>query len=257
MAKLDKSQYSKEEWRKIREQRRYEKELDRIKKENKERLQQQSVLTQEQQRVIPRKPVNRKFDCKTAFVLGNGTSRKDIIPEEIKPYGKIYGCNALYREFEPDFLIAVDVKMILEINKAGYQHTHEVWTNPNKAYHAMKNINFFHPSKGWSSGPTALWLASQHQYERVFILGFDYKGLDDGKKLNNIYADTRNYKKSTEGATFFGNWLRQTVSVVKERPNINFYRVITPDNYIPDELNKFDNLKHIYVEDFKKMFNLS
>jgi len=249
MAKIDKSQYSKEEWRKIKEERRQSKAI--------KKLQEEIKLPEPQQRVQPRKPVLRNFDSKTAFVLGNGTSRKGIDPNELKPYGKIYGCNALYREFDPDFLIAVDVKMILEINKAGYQHSHEVWTNPNKSYHAMKNINFFQPSKGWSSGPTALWLASQHQYERIFILGFDYKGLNDGKLLNNVYADTRNYKKSTEGATFFGNWLRQTVNVIKENSHINFYRVILPDNYIPEELNKFSNLKHIYVDDLKKMFNFS
>jgi hypothetical protein len=150
----------------------------------------------------------------------------------------------------------VDVKMVLEINKAGYQHRHAVWTNPNKSYQKITNLNYFHPSKGWSSGPTALWLASQHKYERVFILGFDYRGLNDGGQFNNLYADTVNYKKSTDGATFFGNWLRQTASVIKDNPNIQYYRVIASDNYCPEELNKFSNLKTILVDDFKKIFNL-
>lgn len=236
MAKIDKTQYTKDEWRKIREQRRLEK----------------LSLTSTESISTPQ--IN---NFKIGFVLGNGTSRKGIDPIELRPYGKIYGCNALYRTFKPDYLVAVDVKMILEIDKAGYQHTNTVWTNPNKSYAKMKDFNFFHPSKGWSSGPTALWLASQHAYDRIYILGFDYKGLNDGKKLNNIYADTINYKKSTDNATFFGNWLRQTATVIKENPNITYYRVITSDNYIPDELNKFNNLKTIYVEDFKKQFNLS
>ena len=197
------------------------------------------------------------FKSHVAFVLGNGTSRKSIDPNALIEYGKIYGCNALYRTFNPDYLIAVDSKMILEIHKSGYQNNNEVWTNPNRSYTNIKNINYFNPSKGWSSGPTALWLATQHKYEKIFILGFDYKGLQDGKKLNNMYADTKNYKKSTDSATFFGNWLRQTVSVVKENQNIQFYRVITSDNYIPQELNNFNNLKHMYVEDFKKMFNIT
>lgn len=251
MAKLDKSQYSKEEWRKIKEERRQNKVIKKLQEEVK------LPKLQPQQQDLSQKVASRNFDSNTAFVLGNGTSRKGIDPAEIRPYGKIYGCNALYREFAPDYLVAVDVKMVLEINKAGYQHTHEVWTNPNKSYHRINNLNYFQPSKGWSSGPTALWLASQHQYERIFILGFDYRGLKEGKLLNNIYADTHNYKKSTDGATFFGNWLRQTVSVVKENPQITYYRIITPDNYIPEELNKFNNLKHIFVEDFKKMFNFS
>jgi uncharacterized Rossmann fold enzyme len=197
------------------------------------------------------------IESNTAFVLGNGTSRASVKSQELKTFGKVYGCNALYRTFDPDYLIAVDVKMVLEINKAGYQHKHNVWTNPNKSYQKMSNLNFFQPSKGWSSGPTALWLASQHGYEKIFILGFDYKGLDEGKKLNNMYSDTVNYKKSTEGATFFGNWLRQTVSVIKDNPKINFIRVIASDNYIPEELNKFVNVEHITTDTFKKIYSLS
>lgn len=252
MAKVDKTQYSKEQWRIIKEERRQSKLKN---KSDTETVSPQNIGVPSVSRKVF--PLDRNLKSNTAFVLGNGTSRKPILPEELKPHGKIYGCNALYREFHPDFLVAVDVKMILEINKSGYQHKHEVWTNPNRAYHKITDLNLFHPSKGWSSGPTALWLASEHRYEKIFILGFDYKGLDNGKKLNNLYADTMNYKKSTEGATFFGNWLRQTTNVIKEHKDIMYYRVIAPDNYVPEELNKFSNLKHIYVEDFKKMFTLS
>ena len=63
-----------------------------------------------------------------AFVLGNGTSRKNLDLEKLKSKGKIYGCNALYREFTPDYLIAVDVKMILEINQYKWQYDNIVYT---------------------------------------------------------------------------------------------------------------------------------
>ena len=248
MAKIDKSQFSKSEWRKVREQRRREKSKV------------QQVTTPEpapQKNIIAHSIPPLNTDHNIAFVCGNGTSRQSIELESLRPHGKIYACNAVYRTFNPDYLVAVDVKMILEINKAGYQHHHEVWTNPNKSYQNIKNLNLFQPSKGWSSGPTALWLASQHKYNKVFILGFDYKGLEDGKLLNNIFADTPNYKKSVDGATFFGNWLRQTKNVIQTHQHIKYYRVIAPDNYIPDELNNFTNLEHIYIEDFQKMFNLS
>jgi len=80
---------------------------------------------------------------KIAFVLGNGTSRQTIDHTELKSKGTVYGCNALYREFDPDYLVAVDMKMILEINNVGYQHSHAVWTNPNRAYNGMHGFNFF------------------------------------------------------------------------------------------------------------------
>ena len=240
MAKIDKSKYTKAQWKILREQRRQEK------------IAKQQPEIASNPTTIP--TISNK---KCSFVLGNGTSRKSIDLNQLKENGKTYACNAVYRTFNPDYLVAVDVKMILEINKAGYQHKNEVWTNPNKSYQRIKNLNFFNPSKGWSSGPTALWLAAEHGYETIYILGFDYRGLNEGKLLNNIYADTANYKKSTDGATFFGNWMRQTKSVIKENPQIHFVRVIQPDNYDPDELNTFDNYSTVFIEDFKKLFNIS
>lgn len=247
MAKIDKTNLSKDESRLIMEQRR------RIKKENKSKI--KTVVDPTNYSINQNRLDHHQLN---AFVLGNGTSRSFLELENIKPYGPVYACNAIYRTFDPDYLIAVDVKMVLEINKAGYQHKNsQVWTNPNKSYSKIKNLNFFNPSKGWSSGPTALWLASQHGHKKIFILGFDYKGLEDGKKFNNIYADTANYKKSTDGATFFGNWLRQTVSVIRDHKHIQYYRVIQPYNYCSEELNKLDNFKNINVEEFQKMFSLT
>lgn len=241
MAKIDKSKFSKEQWKIIREDRRNAKKLKH----------------QQETPKIPVQPKDVSYATNIAFVLGNGTSRKSINPEELRRFGKIYGCNALYRSFSPDYLISVDVKMILEINKTGYQKHNQVWTNPNKSYNMMKGFNFFNPSKGWSSGPTALWLASQHNYSKIYILGFDYKGLGDGKKFNNVYADTPNYKKSHDGATFFGNWLRQTKTVIDTHRKITYIRVIEPDNYKPEELSKLDNFKNLEISNFKKIFELS
>jgi|TARA_B110000977_G_scaffold77819_1_gene104803 hypothetical protein len=190
---------------------------------------------------------------KTAFVLGNGTSRTSINHTQLKEHGTIYGCNALYREFDPDFLVAVDTKMIIEINKAGYQHSHSVWTNPNRAFNGMNGFNLFTPSKGWSSGPTALWLASTHDKQTIYIVGFDYHGIDD--KINNIYADSPNYKKSSERATYHGNWLKQTCTTCRKFPEKRYIRVVKEEiSFIPNELLKIDNLTHITVKEFKKNF---
>jgi|TARA_B110000908_G_scaffold139467_1_gene166102 hypothetical protein len=242
MAKIDKTQYTKQEFRLLKEQRR----LAKLKK--------QSPIVPDQALTTP---VIESSNGNTAFVLGNGTSRESLEPSKLQAMGKVYGCNALYRTFAPDYLIAVDVKMILEINKNGYHRKHQVWTNPNKAYTKMQDFNFFQPSKGWSSGPTALWLSVQHGYKHIYILGFDYQGLGKSNKFNNIYADSMNYKKSSDSATFYGNWMRQTKSVVQDNPKIQFTRVIAPDNYIPEELNKFSNLEHITIDVFKKIHNFS
>jgi len=95
-----------------------------------------------------------------AFVLGNGTSRRSLNHNNLLDKGIVYACNAMYREFEPHYLIAVDVKMVNEIVASGYNKTHAVWTNPNKGISTKHHLNLFNPHKGWSSGPTALWFAS-------------------------------------------------------------------------------------------------
>jgi len=185
-----------------------------------------------------------------AFVLGNGKSRLNVDPRSFQERGVVYGCNALYREFAPDYLVAVDVKMVNEIIASGYHRTHQVWTNSNKGVSSKANINFFSPHKGWSSGPTALWFASTHTYQTIYILGFDYQGA--GGKFNNVYADTFNYKKSTDSPTFHGNWLSQTEKVIKEFRQIKFVRVIEDDAFVPDQLGyQHPNLKHINYHEFK------
>ena len=130
-----------------------------------------------------------------SFVCGNGKSRSNINLEELRSYGLIYGCNALYRDFTPDYLIAVDVKMVVEIESKGYHLNNPVWTNQNSKFKKFKNLNYFEPSLGWSSGPTALNMASNHGATEIYILGFDYIGSPRGY-VNNIYSDTENYKKS-------------------------------------------------------------
>lgn len=220
-----------------------------------ERRRQKAV---EQIKNVQQKTLNEHTNKTYGFVLGNGTSRKGIPLEPLKEFGKVYGCNALYREFDPDYLIAVDAKMIIELDRKEYQKRNpNVWTNSNKAFNKLNGFNFFKPSKGWSSGPTALHLASQHEHSTIFILGFDYKGLENGKRVNNMYAGTQNYKKTSDAATYYGNWLKQTQTVIKNNPLIKYYRVIAPDNYQPQELNNFNNLQHIFIEDFIKMFNIS
>ena len=197
----------------------------------------------------------------TAFVIGNGTSRRSIDLHQLKrnkpPDSKIYGCNALYREFEPDYLVAVDSKMVMEINRSGWQLHHEVWTNPNKAYKDFNKFNYFDPSLGWSTGPTTLNLASEesHNNQDIYILGFDYEGLNN--KVNNIYANTENYKTSDATASYHGNWARQTGIVIQKNPTKRYIRVaLERDSFLPDNLKVWGNLHHMTVQEFKDLFRI-
>lgn len=193
---------------------------------------------------------------KTAFVLGNGISRKHIDLNKLRAYGTIYGCNALYREFVPDHLVCVDTKMIIEVADAGYNKLYSVWSNENKLTRATPNINIMNPNKGWSSGPTAMLLASQQGHKEIYILGFDYVGLGEQEdRVNNLYAGTKNYKNVEARATYYGNWTRQTMMCANMFPSTKYTRVIPKEDFfIPDYLKGLQNFSHQNIEIFQKNF---
>ena len=51
--------------------------------------------------------------------LGNGESRLGINLDGLRQYATIWGCNALYRNWTPDFLVCVDIEMSHEIYRSG------------------------------------------------------------------------------------------------------------------------------------------
>jgi hypothetical protein len=198
-------------------------------------------------------------DPNLAFVIGNGLSRQGLNLDLLKSQGTVYACNAIYRDgFLPDYLIAVDTKMIREITSVGYHLEHEVYTNPNRYTRSLDRVRTFNPNLGWSSGPSALHLASQMGHKQIYILGFDYEGTGPEKsRVNNIFAGTQNYKGLDDKATFFGNWTRQTMLCVQRFSKCSYYRVIPEVNsFVPDNLREVSNLNHITIDNFKKMFKL-
>jgi len=58
-----------------------------------------------------------------AHILGNGPSRTQF---DLTKLENTYGCNALYRDFSPDTLVAVDIPMQIEIINSGYYKEHKV-----------------------------------------------------------------------------------------------------------------------------------
>ena len=65
----------------------------------------------------------------SVYVIGNGLSRKNINPSQLK--GTIIGCNACYRDFKPDIICATDAGIISDIIDSGFDgdcyFTHDSW----------------------------------------------------------------------------------------------------------------------------------
>ena len=93
-----------------------------------------------------------------AFVLGNGVSRLAVDLNKLKPRGRIYGCNALYREFAPDVLISTDKGIASAIQNSGYAQNNIMYTRKPLPGLGAKTVpqNYF----GFSSGPIAVVLGA-------------------------------------------------------------------------------------------------
>ena len=202
--------------------------------------------------------------AEVSFVLGNGESRKGIDIDDLKKLGTVFACNGVYRTHTPHFLVAVDPKMVLEIAETDYVLHNKVWSNFNAQYNKnqkiLDHVQWFKPSLGWSSGPTALRLACDRGFKEIYILGFDYQGLPAEQKnrfkLNNIFGDTRNYKKRNDEATFYGNWMNQTKKCLQDYTDVAFHRVIPKGWFQPKDLEWKGNIKHPNIEEFLSKFDL-
>jgi len=186
----------------------------------------------------------------TAFVIGNGTSRLDIDLTLLKKWGKTYGCNRLYQDFAPDVLVATDPGISLEIQDSKYSLEHIFYTRkPFGRTGARKiELNF-----GFSSGPIATSYAIQDKHDTIYLLGFDFAG--HAKKFNNVYADTPHYKKTGEKETFYGNWVNQFITIIKQAKNVKFVRVIKEGIMKPKQFEQLTNLTHMEMVNFLESIN--
>lgn len=186
-----------------------------------------------------------------AFVLGNGKSRLQVNLHDLKEHGKIYGCNALYRDFTPDVLVSTDRPMATEIENSGYADKHEFWTrHPNPHEFSNKiDINF-----GYSSGPIAVSLAARNEHKPIYLLGFDLIG--NAGQINNVYAGTSNYRPVNDKETYWGNWLNQLFVIMKDQfPRSKFIRCVDQGGFKPPEWKQLANYSEITYEELLHNIN--
>jgi hypothetical protein len=187
----------------------------------------------------------------TAFVLGNGVSRRGVPLDNLQQLGTIYGCNALYRDFTPDVLIATDRPISTFIQESGYSQAHKFYTR-----RPINNLGAFPVPKeyyGYSSGPIAIGLAAVDQHQRIYMVGFDMG--PNNSKFNNVYASTEFYKKSDAQPTYTGNWVKQVRQIAVDFPRTQFIRVVGKTTATIPEFSTIKNIEHMPLDTFLDRIN--
>ena len=187
----------------------------------------------------------------TAFVIGNGVSRQAVNLELLRPLGKIYGCNALYRDFVPDVLIATDRPISTEIQNSGYAIKHMFYTR--KPIEGQGALKVPHEYYGYSSGPMATGIAATDQHHTIYMIGFDMGPVNN--RFNNIYADTDFYRKSDATPVYTGNWTKQIRKICEDFSKTQFVRVQGKTTADIAEFASIKNLRHLPIHTFLDRIN--
>lgn len=187
-----------------------------------------------------------------AFVLGNGVSRQGIDLQQLQIRGPIYGCNALYRDFEPNVLVATDRAIAEHIQHSGYALTRSFYTRTPLEGLGAQRI----PESWWkfSSGPAAVALAAEAGHGTVWMLGFDM-GPDVTNKFNNVYAGSEFYKSVGSAPTYTRNWVNQTLEICQHFENTQFVRVAGPTTAKVPEFERVSNLSTVTLQQFLQQVN--
>lgn len=209
---------------------------------------QETTFYEDQVKAVPRG---------NAYIIGNGPSRKEFDLNLLKKSGQTYGCNALYRDFVPDYLFMVDSKITKGIVEDRvyekcicYAPSLEVNRYPGK-------INLIPNNPYWVSGQQAMWTACVHGHKNIYLIGFDFQEYGRGK-LNNIYQDTEFYGER-HSDVIFDAWLQQFRTLIKQRPYCQFTIVHNNPTLPMHHLQTGRDLKNTrlmtYKEFTKKVLN--
>jgi len=137
----------------------------------------------------------------TALIVGNGPSRKTfdiakLVDEEDDLV--VYGCNALYRDFKPNFelphfLIAIDEGMITEIESSSFPSNRFIVPTEDEMW---EPVEYSSTRRRSNAGMNAMQAAIRDDHTKLICIGFDFL-MSDRASLENVYDKTSNYELET------------------------------------------------------------
>ena len=160
-----------------------------------------------------------------SIIVGNGKSRKAIDLNLLVGQGTIYGCNALYREFDGwDYLVAIDERMQNEIK------TTEKRLNGQAIFPPEPECYEETTGRRGNAGMVAMREAIRNGADTLYCLGFDFI-LAGADSVLNVYNGTRNYEPETQMGLMEAGYHRMQYLewFAAQHPTVKFIFVI-PDN---------------------------
>jgi hypothetical protein len=208
------------------------------------------------------------FPTKTsrAIIMGNGQSRLKLAPNlftALKAHREnfgvsgiqVYGCNALYRDFDPDYLVITGRDIAREIAGSGYCQQHICYSVQNNLVEFPGHFYLTPQNPSWDAGTLAAYLACFDGYPRVYMLGFDG---DSNSQVSafNVYNGTNGYPSNNDPSLEAFS-VKSLVALMNLYTDVEFVRVMpTTGWYTPESWKYQTNFRQTDFETFKSEIDL-
>jgi hypothetical protein len=192
-----------------------------------------------------------------ALIIGNGPTRLGMDFDVIKNHKagirgrsrlQTYGCNALYRDFTPDFLVATGDEIVNEISNSDYCTDHIVYANAWAIAGYPQKFYLIPQDPAWDAGSIAAYLACFDGHKKIFLMGFD--GNDPNGRDWNVYNGTAGYANvgSTISEEFWSVTMYKLFNIYSD---VEFVRVMPTEQYrIPERWKFCTNFRQIDFRQF-------
>tara|TARA_Y100000588_G_C14222948_1_gene911839 strand:+ start:1255 stop:1821 length:567 start_codon:yes stop_codon:yes gene_type:complete len=130
---------------------------------------------------------------KEAYIICNGASRKEFDLSQLDDV-ITFGCNALYREWYPTFLVSIDPGITKEIEKSDFPELRHIVPPYEEQFEPIA----YNPQRPRSNaGMNAMIEAIKQGYDYLYVMGMDFLIVDNEFTLSNLYDGTDNYTLET------------------------------------------------------------
>ena len=159
----------------------------------------------------------------TAYIIGNGTSRQGLDLNVLS--GDVWGCNALYRDYTPDYLTIIDVSIMGECCESTYPKYNHCyfsgeWDDPlgHEEYNIIKKTMGV-PVREWIDPSHSKVTMHGKGNGNVGILEMQAIGIEDDYKISKVGGPPEDYH-------LFENWFSGTTAAAMASMNHDYDNVV-------------------------------
>lgn len=185
-----------------------------------------------------------------AYIIGNGKSRKGFPLDLLRDKGVTFGCNGIWKEYAPNYLVAIDDKYIKIAYNADFPQ-HKIIVPMEQERYELSGTG-----RRSNAGMNAMHEAIKRNCKILYCLGFDFLVKDNiDLSLSNMYDGLQGYEPDTRAnqddninRVEYLNWFTNNFNTTQ-------FVFIYPRNELELYELKSPNVMGMFYDDFIKEIN--